>query len=139
MAGNVTLTWVQKKQFVGTDSSKHSIVISGQDEENGTGMRPSELLLLALASCSAYDVVGILSKKKLTMTGLQVNVTSEQEQDPPWTFRRIAVEYVLSGKGLTDKAVANAIHLSETKYCSVASTIRPAAEITTSYRIVEDE
>lgn len=139
MASHVTLTWVQKKQFVGTDSSKHSIVISGQDEENGTGMKPSELLLLALASCSAYDVVGILGKKKMTMTGLAVNVTAEQQTEPPWSFRHIHLEYVVHGKGLTEKAVENAIHLSETKYCSVAATIRPTAEITTSYRIIQDD
>jgi putative redox protein len=139
MASHVTLNWVQKKQFVGTDSSKHSIVISGQDEENGTGNKPSELLLLALASCSAYDVVGILGKKKMTMTGLVVHVTAEQQTEPPWPFRHIHLEYVVRGKGLTDKAVANAIHLSVTKYCSVAATIRPTAEITTSYKIVVDE
>lgn len=139
MAANVTVTWVQKKQFVGTDSSKHSIVISAQDEENGTGMKPSELLLLALASCSAYDVVGILGKKKMKLTGLVVNVAGENAADPPWPYQRISMEYVVRGKGLTDKAVANAIHLSETKYCSVAATIRPAAEIVTSYQIVEEE
>ena len=139
MTANVTVTWVQKKQFVGTDSSKHSIVISAQDEENSTGMKPSELLLLALASCSAYDVVGILAKKKMKLTGLVVNVTGENAPEPPWPYQRIDMEYIVHGKGLTDKAVANAIHLSETKYCSVAATIRPAAEINTSYQIVEEE
>ena len=139
MASNVTLTWVQKKQFVGTDSSKHSIVISAQDEENGTGMKPSELLMLGLASCSAYDVVGILGKKKMTLTGMTVNATGEQDTEPPWPYRRIHLEYVVRGKGLTEKAVANAIHLSETKYCSVAATVRPTAEITTSYQIIQDE
>lgn len=138
MASHVTLTWVQKKQFVGTDSSKHSIVISGQDEENGTGNKPSELLLLALASCSAYDVVGILGKKKMTLTGLAVNVAAEQQTEPPWPFRHIHLEFVVRGRGLTEKAVANAIHLSETKYCSVAATLRPTAEITTSFQIIEE-
>jgi len=139
MSKNVTLTWVQKKQFVGTDSSKHSIVISSQDEENGTGMTPSELLLLALGSCSAYDVVGILGKKKMKLTGLAVHVVGHQETEPPWPFRRIEMEYVVQGKGLTDKAVANAIHLSENRYCCVAATVRPTAEIITSYKIIEDE
>jgi putative redox protein len=138
VANEVTLTWVQKKQFVGTDSSRHSIVISSQDEENGTGMKPAELLLLSLAACSAYDVVGILAKKKLNLTGLAVNVTGEQEPDPPWPYRRISMEFVVRGTGLTDKAVANAIHLSESKYCAVAATLRPAAEISTTYQIVED-
>ena len=139
MTKDVTLTWVQKKQFVGTDDSKHSVVISAQDEENGTGMAPSQLLLLSLASCSAYDVVGILAKKRSRMTGLQVNVSGENAAESPWPFVRITMEYVLRGKGLKEKDVAQAIHLSETKYCSVAATIRPGAEIITCYQIIEDD
>jgi putative redox protein len=138
MAKNVNLTWVQKRQFVGTDSKNHSIVISSHDENNNTGVSPSELLLLGLAGCSAYDVVGILEKKRLQLTGLDVYVTGEQETDPPWPYRKIHLEYVLRGKGLTEKAVADAIHLSETKYCSVAATIRPTAEVTTSFKIIEE-
>lgn len=139
MPKTVHLTWVQKKQFVGTDSSKHSVVISSQDEENRTGMSPSELLLLSLASCSAYDVVGILQKKRAQLAGLEVNVQGEQEKEPPWPYRRITMEFIVRGRGLSDKAVADAIHLSENKYCSVAATLRPAVEITTSYQVVEQE
>ena len=139
MATNVSVTWLQKKQFVGIDSSKHSMVISAQDEENATGMTPSELLLLGLAGCSAYDVVGILGKKKKTTDRHEVKVSAEQDADPPWPYRQIHLEYILRGKGLTDKNVGNAIHLSETKYCSVAATIRPTAEITTSYQIIAED
>ena len=138
MTKNVTLTWVQNKQFVGTDDSKHSIVISSQDEENGTGMSPSQLLLLSLASCSAYDVVNILAKKRQNLTGLTVNVSGENAPDPPWPYTRITMEFVVRGKGIKEKAVADAIHLSESRYCSVAATIRPAAEIVTSYQVVEE-
>ncbi|WP_322506676.1 OsmC family protein, partial [Anaerolinea sp.] len=61
--------------------------------------------------------------------------TAEQEADPPWTFRKIHLNYVFRGKDLTEKAVEQAIALSEEKYCSVAATIRGKAEITTSYEI----
>lgn len=139
MAKQVSVKWLDKRQFVGIGGTKRSVVMSGQDEENCIGVSPSELLLIALAGCSAYDVVGILEKKKAKLTGLTVNVTGEQEADPPWPYRRIHLEYIVRGQGLTDKAVADAIHLSETKYCSVAATIRPTAEITTSFQIVEEE
>jgi len=139
MTSKVTVTWVQKKEFVGTDSSKHSIVISSQDEENGTGMKPSELLLLALASCSSYDVVGILAKKRVKLASLEVKVEGKQHSEPPWAFHHISLEYIARGKGLTDKILAGAIELSETKYCSVAATLRPSVEIVTSYQIIEDE
>jgi putative redox protein len=138
MAKNVSVTWVQKRQFVGTDSAKHSIVISSKDEDNNTGVKPSDLLLMGLGSCSAYDVVGILEKKRLKLTGLEVTVTGEQDANPPWTFRKFHLEYVVRGIDLPEKAVADAIRLSEEKYCSVAATVRGVAEITSSHRIVEE-
>jgi putative redox protein len=94
------------------------------------------MLLVALASCTAVDVVEILEKKKINLTLLEISATGEQDQDPPWTFRKIHLLYKVKGDGLTEKAVQQAIHLSETKYCSVAATIRGVAEITTSYEIL---
>ena len=135
MAKTVHVTWVQKRQFVGSDSSKHSVVMSSQDEENGTGMKPSDLLLVGLG----YDVVDILLKKRQRLTGLEVVVTGEQEEDPPWPYRKIHVHYILRGKGLREKAVQDAISLSEEKYCSVAATVRGVAELTQEYTIVEEE
>lgn len=131
--------WVEKRQFVGTDSSRHSVVMSSQDEENRTGVSPSELLLLALGGCTAYDVVDILQKKRQRLTDLEVVVTGEQEPDPPWTYRKIHVQYVVRGKGLREKAVRDAIELSEQKYCSITATVRGAADITHDYTIIEGD
>ena len=139
MAKTVHVTWVQKRQFVGSDSSRHSVVMSSQDEENGTGMKPSDLLLVGLGGCTGYDVVDILLKKRQKLTGLEVVVTGEQDAEPPWPYRKIHVHYILRGKGLREKAVQDAIALSEEKYCSVAATVRGVAEITNEYTIVEEE
>jgi putative redox protein len=138
MAKTAHVTWVQKRQFVGTDSSKHSVVMSSQDEENGTGISPSALLLVGFGGCTAYDVVSILEKKRQKLIGLEVTVTGEQDEDPPWTYRKIHLHYELHGEGLREKAVQDAIELSEEKYCSVAATVRGIAEITYDYTIVED-
>jgi putative redox protein len=139
MAKTVHVTWVQKRQFVGSDSSRHSVVMSSQDEENGSGMKPSDLLLVGLGGCTGYDVVDILVKKRQQLTGLEVVVTGEQDAEPPWPYRKIHVHYILRGKGLREKAVQDAIALSEEKYCSVAATVRGVAEITNEYTIVEEE
>ena len=139
MAKTVRVQWIEKRQFVGTDSSKHSVVMSSQDKENGTGMSPSQLLLVALGGCTCYDVVDILHKKRQWLTGLEVTVTGEQEPDPPWPYRKIHVQYLVRGKGLREKAVRDAIELSEQKYCSVAATLRDAVEFSYDYTIVEEE
>jgi putative redox protein len=132
-----TIHWISGKRFIGIDSTNHSVVLSTPDE--GIGMKPSDLLLVALAACTAVDVVEILTKKRITLTALEIAASGEQDSTPPWTFRKIHLIYTLGGKGLTETAVKQAIQLSEEKYCSVASTLRGVAEITTSFELLPEE
>jgi putative redox protein len=129
-----TVRWLNETNFVGIDSGGHSVVLSGQ--KNGIGVSPSQMLLVALAACSSVDVVEILKKKRKKLTLLEVTASGEQDPEPPWAYRRIHVKYRLGGEGLTDKAVAQAISLSQEKYCSVTATVRGIAQITTEYEIV---
>jgi putative redox protein len=130
-----TVKWLDGKKFVGIDSTHHSVVLSTPDE--GIGIKPSELLLIAVASCSAVDVVDILAKKRMPLTSLEITSSGEQDPNPPWTFRKVHLHFRLGGKNLTEKAVAQAVELSEEKYCSVAATIRATVEITTDFEIIE--
>lgn len=132
---NATVHWVSGKTFLGIDSTDHAVVLSIPSE--GIGMKPSELMLVALAACSSVDVVGILEKKKAKLSRYEVRVSAEQDQDPPWTFRKTYLKYFLAGEGLREKDVEQAIHLLEEKYCSVAATVKGKAEITTEFVIEE--
>ena len=60
----VSVNWVQKMQFIGQDEKSHAIVIDASPENGGkaTGPTPGRLLLIAVASCKAIDVVDILEK-----------------------------------------------------------------------------
>jgi putative redox protein len=61
--GTVTIRWVERTLMVGTDSTGHSIVIGRSPEQQDAflGMKPSDLLLLSVAACTAYDVLEFLS------------------------------------------------------------------------------
>ena len=131
-----TIRWLNERNFVGTDETDHSVVLSGQ--KDGIGVSPSQMLLVALASCSSVDVVEILEKKRKHLTMLEVVATGELDPDPPLAYRKIHVNYRLGGSDLTEKAVEQAISLSQDKYCSVAATIRGVADITTVYEIVKE-
>jgi putative redox protein len=138
MTTKTTLRWVPNgKRFVSTDSTGHSVAMSTPDEN--FGMKPSELLLSALAGCTSVDVVEILAKKQTPLSHLEVQVSAEQDEDPPWTFQKIHMKFILKGTGLTKKNVQKAIELSEEKYCSVAASLRGVVKITTSYKIIEDD
>ncbi len=129
------ITWVESKQFIGTDSTQHSVVMSSPDD--GIGMKPSELLLVALGGCTAYDVVSILTKKRVRLTELHVSVSGEQESEAPWTFRKIHISYRVGGVSLKEADVKKAIELSESQYCSVSATLKHAAEITYDFEIID--
>lgn len=135
--GTTTVKWIDGAKFIGIDSTQHSVVLSTPDE--GVGIKPSDLLLIGLAGCTAVDVVDILTKKRMPPSLLEISSTGEQDANPPWTFRKIVLHYKLGGKNLTEKAVEQAIQLSHEKYCSVAATIRATTEIITEYELVTED
>jgi putative redox protein len=131
-----TVQWLSGQRFVGIDSTNHSVVLSSQAE--GVGVKPSDMLMIALATCCAVDVVEILAKKRMPIDSMEITTTGEQDADPPWTFRKIHLKCRLSGAGLTEKAVEQAVQLAEEKYCSVAATLRATVEITTEFQIIRE-
>jgi putative redox protein len=77
-----------------------------------------------------------MAKKRKPLTLLEVIATGENDPEPPWAYRHIHLMYRISGDNLTDKAISQAIQLSQEKYCSVAATVRGVAKITTAFEIV---
>jgi putative redox protein len=134
------VTWVDGMQFV-AESAGHSVVIDGAPGFGGdTGMPPMRLLLLGAAGCSAMDVVHILKNRmRRRVTGLRVEVQSEQAEEHPKVYTRIELKYLVRGRGLKEKDVRRAIELSNTKFCSAAIMLGETAEIVTSYEIEEEE
>ena len=131
------VTWVEDRRFVGRASSGHAIVVDASAEKQGSS--PMELLLIGMAGCTAYDVMSILEKKRQSVTGLEVSARAERAEEPPKVYTTIEVEYVLRGRGIKPKAVEDAIRLSEEKYCSASIMLGKTAQITTSYRIEEED
>jgi putative redox protein len=123
--------------FIGISPGGHAQVIE-TNKERGSAATPMELLLLALGGCTAVDVVSILKKKREQVTAYRVEVSGTRRDEHPRAFTRMEVRHVVTGRGVSERAVAQAVELSETKYCSVAATLRPGVEIVTTYEIVEE-
>ena len=125
--------WVGADQFIAVGPSGHAVPIDS-DRQSNTAPGPMELLLLALGSCTATDVVDILKKKRQRLDSLEVEVSGERAKEPPTVWVKLEIVYRLKGH-LDEKAVKDAIQLSEDKYCSVAATLRKTAPITFRYEI----
>ena len=133
----VSVRWVQKMQFVARDDRNHSIVIDTSPESGGEnlGPTPGRLLLMAVAACTAIDIVDILAKSRQKLTGLEVLSRGIQNSEYPKYYREIYLKYRLRGIELDRSRVERAIRLSEEKYCSVGATVSGKAKIFTSYEI----
>jgi putative redox protein len=136
--GTVTVKWVESLLMTGVDSFGRPLVIGWQrdKEPEWTGIKPSDLLLLAAASCSSYDIVTILTKQREPLEGLEVSCTGEQESDPPYQFTSIHLHFAVKGP-VNPKKIERAIQLSEEKYCSVTNTLKHGVKITHDFEIIE--
>jgi len=136
--GTVTVKWIESTLMSGTDSNGQPLTIgwSRDREPQWTGLKPSDLLLLAAASCSTYDVVEILAKQREPLENLEVSCTGEQLPVPPYTFTCIHLHYTARGAVNISK-LARAIQLSQEKYCSVLNTLRPTVQISSDFEIID--
>jgi putative redox protein len=137
MDAKATIHFAGDDLFIGISPSGHAQTLDTK-HERASAATPMELLLIALGSCTAVDVVSILKKKRERVTDYRVEVRGQRRDEHPRAYTRLEVRHILRGRNLSEKAVAQAIELSETKYCSVAATLRPTAEIVSSYEIIED-
>ena len=121
--------------FIGISPGGHSSIM----ETNGkraSAPTPIELLLIAVGGCMASDVVDILRKGREKLTDYRIEVTGERREDFPRSFKSIKLHHILTGDSLSENAVKQAIELSDSKYCSVAATLRPTADVSVTYEIV---
>jgi putative redox protein len=123
--GESRLVWLEKERFVGFDGAGHPVVVSSETPENAVGAKPSDLPLIALASCTAVDIVRILGKQRQVLTGLEISARGEQELDPPWRFNAFHLAFRVRGRSLKPEAVRKAVELAEGMYCPVSASLRP--------------
>ena len=127
-----------ERQFVATTGSQHHILLD--DPAGGTGPKPIELVAVALAGCTAFDVITILRQKyHQKVTEYEVRVEADQAERPPQVFTDVRIVHVITGCEIDRAAVEEAIRLSEEKYCSVGAMVKQTANIHTTYEVMEEK
>lgn len=109
-------------RFVIRTGSGH--VLTVDDAAGNSGPRPAELLLAALAGCTAFDVAAILAKKRQVVSSYEVRVSGEQREDRhPHVYGWIEIVHELTGPEIEATAARRAIDLSATRYCTVSAML----------------
>ena len=141
MAGSeykATVRYAGDELFIGTSPGSVSVAIDVKGDRHAAPT-PMEMLLISVAACTAADVSSIMEKKRQDVREYLVEVTGTRVEEHPRKFTAFHVHHIVRGRNVSEQALAHAIELSDQKYCSVAATVRPTAEITTSYEIKEIE
>jgi putative redox protein len=129
----VQADWAGGMAFDVATGSGHVLRIDARAEAGGndTGARPKELLLAALAGCTAMDVASILRKMRQPVRSLSVRAEGEETDEHPRAFRSIDLTYEVEGEGegLDPQKVARAVELSQERYCGVSAMLRPAVDL----------
>ncbi len=107
-------------RFVARTTSGHDVVVD--NASGNTGPRPTELVLAAIAGCTAMDVVDILAKKRQVVDRYSVEVRGTQREKAPNVFTDITVTHLVEGNVDTE-AVRRSIELSATRYCTVSAQV----------------
>lgn len=133
----LTQALTQQRQFVARTGSGHNLILD--DAAGGTGPKPIEMVAVGLAGCTAFDVITVLRQKyHQKVTGYQVRVEADQAERPPQVFTTVRTHHVVTGIGIDEAALVEAIRLSEEKYCSVGAMVQKTAAFHTTHEIVED-
>ena len=125
--------WQGDTVFIGKNTDGAQIQVG---KTNGQGINPMEAVLVALAACTGDDVLSIMNKKRQPLTCLKINARGLRAEATPSPFVEIQLEFVFSGEHLVEKDLAQAIQLSEEKYCSVGAMLSKTAKIHTSIKIL---
>ena len=131
------VSWDKDLQFTGVADSGFEVRMDSHPTAE-TGASPVELVAMALAGCTAMDVISILGKQKQEVTAFDVRVQADRATEYPRVITAAVLEYVVIGHGVQEAALRVAIDKSLQKYCPVHAMLRKAFPIETRYQIFED-
>ena len=134
------IKWMQDVSFKGKSESGHEVILDGPEElgGKGLGMRPMEMMLIGMGSCTSFDVVTILKRSRQQITGCIAEIDAIRADAIPKVFTSIHIHFLIKGIDLQKKAVERAVELSANKYCSASIMLGKSVKITHDFVISEE-
>jgi len=132
------VTWGNDLQFLGVSDSGFPVRMDSKSSSQ-TGAGPVELTLMALAGCTAMDVISILLKKRQQVAEFHVQAHAERATEYPKVITAAVLEYVVSGHLIDEAGLLRAIDLSVKQYCPVHAMLTKAFPISLKYSIFESD
>jgi putative redox protein len=136
MSLRVSMSYIDDQKFKITNQTENQLLVDMYSKDKKEHLSPMELLLSALTTCAAVEIVSMIKKRKRNFINIKAETTGLRVENPPNFFKSINVKYLIYSSDLTEKEAERYISLSLEKYCSVGSTINQKTAINHSFEIV---
>ena len=138
MGYNVKTNWVEKMAFNSQIDSHTVHMDTSPPLGDDSGPSPKKLLLASLAGCTGMDVVSLLKKMRVEITGFDIEIEADLTEEHPKVFSEIRMIYRFHGTDLNQAKVEKAVNLSQERYCGVSEMLRKNSPISYSIEYVEE-
>jgi len=129
----VEVNWIKDRQFeaVNQEGARFEMDIPKAKGGSGAGPTPIEASQAAIGTCSAMDIVNILTKMRQEVKSLQVVTETTQAPEHPMYFTLLKLTFLIEGENLDRTRVEKAVDLSMNKYCSLTASLHDKCRVET--------
>lgn len=136
MEVNVSMSYLNDEKFQVLNESGNKLTIDMYEKDKKENLSPMELLLSAVTTCAAVEIVSMIKKRRRDFRDLKAESSGIRAETHPMYYKKINIKYIIYSKDLQDSEADRFISLALTKYCSVGSSIRKDTEVVHSFEII---
>jgi len=133
---NVSMSYVDDEKYQVTNASGNKLLVDMYSQDKKKNFSPMELLLSAVASCAAVEIVSMIKKRRRDFKDIKAKVSGIRAETHPMYYKEININYIIYSEDLQDNEADRFISLALTKYCSVGSSIRKDTIINHNFKIL---
>ena len=136
MEVKVSMSYLDDEKYSVKNISGNELVVDMYEKGKKENLSPMELLLSAVTTCAAVEVVSMIKKRRRDFKDIKAETSGVRAETHPMYYKEISVKYIIYSNDLKDNEADRFISLALTKYCSVGSSIRKDTEVKHSFEIV---
>ena len=133
---NVSMSYVDDEKYQVKNASGNKLLVDMYSQDKKKNFSPMELLLSAVASCAAVEIVSMIKKRRRDFKDIKAKVSGIRAETHPMYYKEININYIIYSEDLQDNEADRFISLALTKYCSVGSSIRKDTIINHNFKIL---
>lgn len=135
---NITTHYISDYQFESVNESGNRISMDMLPAEEKAHFSPMQLVLAAVGGCAAVDLVGMIKKRRRTVSALRVEAQARRRDEVPRRFEEIHLRFVLTSPDAGEEELGKLVTLAVDKYCSVSASLAPEANLSYSWAVERD-